>query len=392
MTDHTAAFFQPDHTYAREHHGETVRFLVRHVSAAPDGSYRVAFGWRVDDDGDWEPSDADDMDGWTDVTPVSSAVTAPATNQNRQFLTTLADLGIATHRLDRIRDAARLHRQQLIGTSELYAVIEADDVPHAADQAERRDRYATVIHNAMEPDLSLVDQEPGAQALFARAAEAAAALADAEQAELRAEVTRQTDLRDYWYQEAMSATARIIELERKVSSPPAAAPAVDRAAPADWIDGHPQLEAIAAAVYEQCNTDGHSGVVDDPRNIAVAALTAVLPDTSRGAVLREAEEALSAQAKHLTGEFNDSDVLHEDGPAATVATWKRAADLLRRMADEEQQPEGHSCGNCDGIDPDTCLFNPNRPPEQCPRSEGDGYGLQCQKPAGHNLCTFEEQR
>lgn len=28
--------------------------------------------------------------------------------------------------------------------------------------------------------------------------------------------------------------------------------------------------------------------------------------------------------------------------------------------------------------------------EQCPRSEFDGYGLQCQKPAGHNLCTFEE--
>lgn len=54
------------------------------------------------------------------------------TNQNRQFLTTLANLGIATHRLDRIRDAARLHRQQLLGTSELYAVIEADDEPEAA--------------------------------------------------------------------------------------------------------------------------------------------------------------------------------------------------------------------------------------------------------------------
>lgn len=50
-----------------------------------------------------------------------------ADDQNRQFLTTLANLGIATHRLDLIRDAARLHRQHLIGTSELYAVIEADD-------------------------------------------------------------------------------------------------------------------------------------------------------------------------------------------------------------------------------------------------------------------------
>jgi len=62
----------------------------------------------------------------------ASAGVAPAADQSRQFLTTLADLGIATHRLDRIRDAARLHRQQLIGTSELYAVIEADDEPPAA--------------------------------------------------------------------------------------------------------------------------------------------------------------------------------------------------------------------------------------------------------------------
>jgi hypothetical protein len=54
--------------------------------------------------------------------------------------------------------------------------------------------------------------------------------------------------------------------------------------------------------------------------------------------------------------------------------------------------EPHSCTNCDGIDPDTCLTNPNRPPEQCPRSEADGYGHQCQKPAGHNLCTFEEEQ
>ncbi|MFI5973536.1 hypothetical protein [Streptomyces sp. NPDC051452] len=55
------------------------------------------------------------------------------------------------------------------------------------------------------------------------------------------------------------------------------------------------------------------------------------------------------------------------------------------------QQDEHACSNCDGVDPDTCFMNPNRPPEQCPRSEADGYGLQCQKPAGHNLCTFEEQ-
>ena len=61
-------FFQPGHTYTREHHGGVIRFLVRHVSWAPDHSYRVAHGWRLDDDGDWEPTDSDDMDGWTDIT------------------------------------------------------------------------------------------------------------------------------------------------------------------------------------------------------------------------------------------------------------------------------------------------------------------------------------
>ena len=46
-------------------------------------------------------------------------------------------------------------------------------------------------------------------------------------------------------------------------------------APAVWIDGHPQLEAIAAAVWERCRTEDTSTVVDDPRNIAVAALAAI---------------------------------------------------------------------------------------------------------------------
>jgi hypothetical protein len=70
------------------------------------------------------------------------------------------------------------------------------------------------------------------------------------------------------------------------------------------------------------------------------AVLALLPATTdRAAVLREAEGVLRAEAKRMTGEFNDSDVLHEDGPAAAVATWKRAADLLRRMAAETPQPE-----------------------------------------------------
>jgi hypothetical protein len=66
-------------------------------------------------------------------------------------------------------------------------------------------------------------------------------------------------------------------------------------------------------------------------------------DQARDAALREAAAALQAQARHLTGEFNDSDVLHEDGPAATVATWKRAADkvldMTSRAATDQTAPE-----------------------------------------------------
>lgn len=74
----------------------------------------------------------------------------------------------------------------------------------------------------------------------------------------------------------------------------------DAEAPTDWIDGHPQLEAIAAAVWEKCRrTDSGGCVDDDPRNIAVAAYAAVLatqttcPDAiecSRQAALGEAQQ------------------------------------------------------------------------------------------------------
>ncbi|MFE6355908.1 hypothetical protein ACFVOO_24005 [Streptomyces rochei] len=63
-------------------------------------------------------------------------------------------------------------------SDQLLATYDASRAP--ADQTTPlRERYATAIHDAMEPDLSLVDQEPAYQALIARAAEAAMALADA---------------------------------------------------------------------------------------------------------------------------------------------------------------------------------------------------------------------
>ncbi|MFJ6559919.1 hypothetical protein ACIQMV_08560 [Streptomyces sp. NPDC091412] len=43
------------------------------------------------------------------------------------------------------------------------------------------------------------------------------------------------------------------------------------AVPGAWEDGDPLMEAIAAAVWEHCNPQGTSVVVDDPRNIAATA-------------------------------------------------------------------------------------------------------------------------
>ncbi|MCZ4509902.1 hypothetical protein O3Q52_17205 [Streptomyces sp. ActVer] len=63
-----ADFFQPGRTYTREHHGRTIEFLVRSVDTPPDSTWQVAFGFRRDEDGDWEPTDSDDLTGWTDTT------------------------------------------------------------------------------------------------------------------------------------------------------------------------------------------------------------------------------------------------------------------------------------------------------------------------------------
>lgn len=64
-----AGFFEVDHTYQREHHGDTIHFLVECVSTSPDGRHRVAHGWRNRSwEPGWEPSDSDDFTIWVDVT------------------------------------------------------------------------------------------------------------------------------------------------------------------------------------------------------------------------------------------------------------------------------------------------------------------------------------
>jgi hypothetical protein len=122
------------------------------------------------------------------------------------------------------------------------------------------------------------------------------------------------------------------------------------------------------------------------RNL-LAEATSPVPPADRAAVYAEVADRLAADAEQ--GAKEGFTRIYRRSAAKQVREW---ANELRLLTDEAQQPEAHSCSNCDGVDPDTCWMNPNRPPEQCPDSEFDGYGLQCQKPAGHNLCTFEEEQ
>jgi hypothetical protein len=109
------------------------------------------------------------------------------------------------------------------------------------------------------------------------------------------------------------------------------------------------------------------------------AVLAILPaPVDRATVLRELADKAEEWDGHIT--VQELRRLAAEATPAVVAAVPGQADS-----------EAHACSNCEGIDPGTCLMNPGRPPEQCPNSEFDGYGLQCQKPAGHNLCSFEEQ-
>lgn len=136
-----------------------------------------------------------------------------------------------------------------------------------------------------------------------------------------------------------------------------------------WIDGDPQMEAIAAAVYDHCEHHDSGLVIDDPRNIAVACVTAlrsqqaVLPaSVDRAAGLREAADECDQRATAIDA-LSSSDF---DEEARAVRELAAIASKFRHLADEAQQPEEALCGKTVGVGfPD----HPYRP---------------CARPAGHS--------
>jgi hypothetical protein len=109
-----------------------------------------------------------------------------------------------------------------------------------------------------------------------------------------------------------------------VEIPDLPAVSVPASAPTGWIDGHPQLEAIAAAVWERCGrSDSGTCVEDDPRNIAVAALAAVLPArAARPACDCEAEVHMGAGFYH-----QPQCVTRNSQPTDRAAILREAADV-----------------------------------------------------------------
>ncbi|WP_405718096.1 hypothetical protein [Streptomyces sp. NBC_00046] len=116
--------------------------------------------------------------------------------------------------------------------------------------------------------------------------------------------------------------------------------------PAVWIDGDLLMEAIAAAVWEQCHTEPSSTVVDDPRNIAaVAAAVArqILGTTEQQPAEPEAHPAEHTWAAELHDPLADEwvpgtryvlrerAVNHLKHATSIGPTWKDGTPTQRRL-------------------------------------------------------------
>jgi hypothetical protein len=116
--------------------------------------------------------------------------------------------------------------------------------------------------------------------------------------------------------------------DTQAATPAGPAPTTDRdTAPTVWVDGHPQLEAIAAAVWERCGRHDSGLVVDDPRNIAVAALAAARTAPAQQAAVRA--QAFRDAADFLRG-------LLRTGTA--ISTQEIETELRRRAGEARHDP------------------------------------------------------
>lgn len=136
-------------------------------------------------------------------------------------------------------------------------------------------------------------------------------------------------------------------------------------------------DALISWTYRGKEPDPGIGMLETVRANAYSradAVLAVLPaPADRAATLREAADALG----RMDYDTDSRDYGYDTYRDAWNGGVMDGADLLRGLAVEAGQaggpsreaaeaphtatPDAHSCGNCDGIDPDSCLTNLDRP-------------------------------
>jgi hypothetical protein len=175
----------------------------------------------------------------------------------------------------------------------------------------------------------------------------------------------------------MMATGTPVQI---VTGPPAtygATPATDQTAPADWIDGHPQLEAIAAKgqVPPTAFTCGLCEVLDAPAAVALPA------SVDRAAVLREEAALIRAHcpdhldAASAEGAWMDCHCDVADDMERRSAAESAPADAAHDDSETEGDALRCVCGETAVRSGDdwvhepgkggTCLYRPKARP-RCP--------------------------
>ncbi|MFG3127418.1 hypothetical protein ACGFZU_06915 [Streptomyces tendae] len=249
-----------------------------------------------------------------------------AVDSFRAYLATLASLRTAQHRLDQIRDAARLHRQQLVGTSELYAVIEADDAP-PADQTALRDRIAEAL---AAYDLPYFDRRHQYEVADAVLAVLPAAPGGAEYDALVAEADRLRRDGAALHAKAVDVDTQLATLREQVVA--SAAPAAPR-----------ETAAAVLAVVEAALGDT---LVPSARAEALAGITAVMPAVPAAVVPAPTDrrdryataiwERQNPGRRYTDCEYRWRADAEADADAVLVVADAEQADLRARVAELEQ--------------------------------------------------------
>ncbi|WP_328544395.1 hypothetical protein [Streptomyces europaeiscabiei] len=121
-----------------------------------------------------------------------------------------------------------------------------------------------------------------------------------------------------------------------------------------WDDNDPLMEAVALAVWEQCDRQDYRTTNDDPRHIAAVARAVLLPDTTNGAGHAVPEPWPTAEDAYADA----PSILSEIGWTARFLAglkcftaldrefYLRKAALLDRIAllDEPDDPHGDVTG------------------------------------------------